>query len=148
MINFQLSTPLKKTKHHKQKNRSHIWGLLTNHCPHCREGKIFLKENAYGFKDNLKMHESCPVCKQPTETEIGIYYGTGYVSYFIAVVLSGFTFIAWWIFFGISADDNRILYWLAINSGLIIILQPLLMRFSRTLWLSWFVRYEDDWKEN
>jgi uncharacterized protein (DUF983 family) len=142
-----LLDPLKETIHLKQKAPSRIWGIVTNRCPHCREGKIFIKENAYDFKNNLKMHENCPVCKQPTEIEIGFYYGTGYVSYLVAVVLSGFTFMGWWLFIGISVDDNRILYWLALNSVLVIILQPLLMRFSRTLWLSFFVKYDPEWKD-
>ena len=93
------------------------------------------------------MHENCPVCKQPTEIEVGFYYGTSYVSYLVTVLLSGITFILWWIFIGLSVDDNRIFYWLSINSALVLLLQPLLMRFSRTLWLSWFVRYDPDWKE-
>src|SRR5665647_1291511 len=147
MDNLQISITQVEAKKHKGKRQPYPWTVLANRCPHCREGKIFLKENAYDFKNNLKMHENCPVCKQPTEIEVGFYYGTGYVSYLVAVVLSGFTFIAWWIFIGLSVDDNRILYWLAINSALVIFLQPLLMRFSRTLWLSWFVKYDADWKE-
>lgn len=147
MNNLPLSIPVSETINHKEKKHSYFWNILTNQCPHCREGKIFLKENAYDFKNNLQMHENCPVCKQPTEIEVGFYYGTSYVSYLITVVLSGFTFIAWWIFIGISVDDNRILYWLGINSALVLIIQPLLMRFSRTLWLSWFVKYDPDWKE-
>ncbi len=107
---------------------------------------IFIKQNAYDIKGNLKMHESCPVCRQPTEIEVGFYYGTSYVSYLLTVAMSGFTFIAWWIFIGISVDDNRVFYWLSINTALVLILQPLVMRFSRTLWLSWFVKYDPDWK--
>lgn len=148
MNNLPLSLPIKQAIQLKEKKRSHISAVLTNHCPHCREGKIFIKDNAYDFKDNLKMHENCPVCKQPTEIEVGFYYGTSYVSYLLTVALSGFTFILWWIFIGISVDDNRIFYWLGINSTLVLLLQPLLMRFSRTLWLSWFVKYDPDWKLN
>ena len=147
MNNLPLTLPIKETIHNKEKKRFHIWAVLTNHCPHCREGKLFTKDNAYDFKDNLKMHENCPVCKQPTEIEVGFYYGTSYVSYLITVVLSGFTFILWWIFIGLSVDDNRIFYWLGINTALVLLLQPLLMRFSRTLWLSWFVKYDPDWNE-
>ena len=145
--NLPESIPLNLTKKHKGRVSSYIWTVLTNRCPHCRDGKIFLQDNAYDFKNNLKMHGNCPVCQQPTEIEVGFYYGTGYVSYLVAVVLSGFTFIAWWIFIGLSVEDNRIFYWLAINSALVISLQPVLMRFSRTLWLSWFVRFDADWKE-
>jgi len=147
MDNLLLSIPVKENTPHKEKKWSLIWTILTNHCPHCREGKIFIKDNAYDFKNNLKMHETCPVCKQPTEIEVGFYYGTSYISYLLTVALSAVTFILWWIFIGISIDDDRVLYWLAINSALIIIIQPLLMRLSRTLWLSFFVRYDPDWKD-
>ena len=141
MDNLVLPIPVKKNK------RSGIWAVLSNRCPHCREGKLFLNDNAYDFKNNLKMHENCPVCKQPTEIEVGFYYGTSYISYLLTVALSGITFILWWIFVGISVNDNRILYWLGINSALIIIIQPLLMRLSRTLWLSFFVKYNPDWRK-
>jgi hypothetical protein len=40
-----------------------------------------------------------------------------------------------------------VFYWLAFNAVLLIVLQPPLMRFSRTLWLSWFVKYDPDWKD-
>lgn len=148
MNNLSLLLPAKKDLVQKEKKHSNIWTVFTNHCPHCREGKLFAKDNAYDLKDNLKMHERCPVCKQPTEIEVGFYYGTSYVSYLLTIALSGVTFILWWIFIGISVDDNRVFYWLAINSALVLLIQPLLMRFSRTLWLSWFVKYDPGWKEN
>ena len=80
--------------------------------------------------------------------EVGFYYGCGYVSYGIGVAISVATFIAWWIIIGISYDDNRLLYWLIFNSVLIIALQPWLMRFSRTIWLALFVKYDPDWRNH
>lgn len=147
MNNLPLAMPVSETIHHKEKKTSLLWTVFNNRCPHCRQGKLFVKDNAYILKNNLQMHENCPVCGQPTEIEVGFYYGTSYVSYLITVALSGFTFIAWWIFIGLSVDDNRIFYWLGINTALVLLLQPLLMRFSRTLWLSWFVKYDAHWKE-
>jgi len=94
------------------------------------------------------MHEKCPVCGQPTELEVGFYYGTGYVSYALTVAFSVATFIAWWVLIGISIYDNRIFYWLTINSVTLLILQPVLMRLSRTMWLSWFVKYDPDWEKH
>ena len=64
MNNSPLSIPIKEVKHQKAKIPSHVWTVLTNRCPHCREGKLFVNDNAYHFKGNLKMHENCPVCKQ------------------------------------------------------------------------------------
>ena len=77
--------------------------------------------------------------------EPGFWYGTGYVSYALAVAVSVASFIAWWIFIGISVDDNRVLWWLAANAVLLIVLQPWLMRLSRAVWLSFFVHYNGDW---
>jgi len=94
------------------------------------------------------MHANCPVCGQPTEIEVGFYYGTGYVSYAITVGFSVITFIAWWVIFGFSTEDNRFFIWLAINSVLLLLCQPLFMRLSRSLWLSWFVSYDPNWQHN
>lgn len=96
----------------------------------------------------MKMNERCPVCGQRSEIEVGFYYGTSYVSYALTVAFSVFSFIAWWIFIGISINDNRIFYWLAINAVLLLVLQPVFMRLSRTMWLSWFVKYDRNWKHH
>ncbi len=124
----------------------YLSAVLTNKCPRCREGNLFESANAYDLKNNMKMNERCPVCGQRTEIEVGFYYGTSYVSYALTVAFSAITFIAWWIIIGISINDNRIFYWLGINSVLMLLLQPVFMRLSRTLWLSWFVKYDPEWK--
>ena len=92
------------------------------------------------------MNEKCPVCGQKSEIEIGFYYGAGYVSYALTVAISVSTFIAWWVLIGLSVDDNRVFYWLGFNALLLIILQPWLMRLSRTTWLSFFVKYNIHWE--
>lgn len=120
---------------------------LTNRCPRCREGKIYTESNPYKLKSTLKMNEKCPVCGQPTEIEVGFYYGTGYVSYALSVAVCVASFIAWWVLIGFSLHDSRFFWWLGFNAVLLIALQPLLMRMSRTLWLSWFVKYDPYWKE-
>ncbi len=88
------------------------------------------------------MNDNCPVCGQMTEIEPGFYYGTGYVSYAIAVAFSVFTFAAWWVLIGISVDDNRVFWWLGTNAFVMLVLQPYLMRLSRTAWLSIFVKFD------
>lgn len=94
------------------------------------------------------MPAQCPVCGQPTEIEVGFYFGTGYVSYALTVAFSVTTFLLWWMIVGLSTDDNRFFWWLGVNSFLMIALQPLLMRLSRSLWLSWFVSYDANWRKN
>lgn len=122
--------------------------VLRNKCPRCRKGDLFITQNPYDLKNYMTMNERCPVCKQRTELEVGFYYGTSYVSYAVTVAFSGLSLAIWWIFIGVSLYDNRIFYWLGINAVLLIVLQPIFMRLSRSLWLSWFLRYDPHWKEH
>jgi len=131
----------------KKKSPLYTWSVVTNRCPRCREGKIYVTDNAYNLKKNLKMNENCPVCGQPTEIEVGFYYGTSYVSYALTVAYSVATFVAWWVLLGFSLYDNSIIYWLIFNGVTLLLLQPVFMRLSRSLWLSWFVKYDPDWKD-
>ena len=126
---------------------NYIVSVLDNRCPRCRTGKIYVSQQPYDFKHTMKMHESCPACGQPTEIEVGFYYGTGYVSYALTVGFSVATLILWWLIIGFSLKDNRFFVWMAVNAALMIILQPIFMRLSRTLWLSWFVGYDPDWRK-
>ncbi len=91
------------------------------------------------------MHEHCPSCGQRTEIEVGFYVGSGYVSYALTVAISIASFVAWWVLVGIGAEDNRIYWWLGLNAFLLLLLQPLLMRMARTIWLSFFVRFNKNW---
>ena len=96
----------------------------------------------------MAMHERCLVCGQATDIEVGFYYGTGYVSYVVALLISAVSFISWWVLIGFSFSDNRFFYWITFNAILLIVLQPWLMRFSRSLWISWFVRYDPEWENS
>ncbi len=92
------------------------------------------------------MNKECEVCGQATEIEIGFYYGTSYVSYVLTVAISVATLVAWYVLIGMSTSDDRFFYWLGFNAVFLILLQPWLMRVSRSIWISWFVKYDPDWK--
>ncbi|MDQ3843671.1 MAG: hypothetical protein M3342_06600 [Bacteroidota bacterium] len=77
--------------------------------------------------------------------EPGFYYGTNMISYALAVLICVATFFVWWMIIGFSLQDSRFFWWIGINALLLIGLQPPLMRISRTVWLSFFVRYSPDW---
>jgi len=131
-----------------EKKPGYLVSVLDNRCPRCRRGKLFTSSNPYKLKSVLKMNKACPVCGQPTEIEVGFYYGTAYVSYGLTVFFCIATFVMWWILIGFSVKDGdyRLLWWGIINGVLLIALQPVFMRLSRTMWLSWFVKYEPEWK--
>lgn len=129
-------------------NKGYLSASFQCKCPRCREGDLFKNPLRFTFKGNLEMHAACTVCGQPTEIEVGFYYGTGYVSYALTVALTVSTLVAWWVLIGFSTEDNRFFWWLGSNAVLLILLQPWLMRISRSLWISWFVSYDPEWSSH
>lgn len=125
-----------------------VFNLFKCKCPRCRKGDMFRHSNPWHLKHTMKMNKECPVCKQPLNIEVGFYYGSSYVSYAMTVAISVITFITWWLFVGISVNDDRVLYWLPVNAVLLLLLQPYLMRVARTGWLAFFVRHDKNWKTN
>ena len=129
-------------------HRSYLITIITCKCPRCREGNLFKYKLSFRFKKNMVMNEKCPVCGQATDIEVGFYYGTGYVSYLVAIGITLVSFLLWLLIIGFSFRDQRFLYWITLNSLILIALQPWLMRFARSLWLSFFVKYDPDWKDH
>lgn len=124
---------------------NYLWSLLTMKCQRCRRGDMFKTRNPWNLKKTLAMHDNCPVCNQHFELEVGFWFGTSYVSYALAVAVSVATFIAFYVLIGMSVRDNRFFWWMGLNIVLLGLLQPWLMRLSRTIWLSFFVKYDPDY---
>lgn len=141
-----LTTFARQTTLMEESRPNSLLSILDNRCPRCRTGRIFRHPNPYRLKNVVEMNESCPVCGQPTEIETGFYYGTGYVSYALTVAFSVASFVAWWVLIGFSLQDTRFFWWLGTNAVMLILLQPPIMRLSRSIWLSWFVRYDPEWQ--
>ena len=127
-------------------SRNYVTTVLGCYCPRCREGKLFKNPISIRLKKNMDMNERCPLCHQRTEIEVGFYYGTGYVSYLLGILFTLVSFVLWFLIIGFSFHDRRFAFWLGANSIALVLMQPWLMRFSRALWLSFFVKYDPDWK--
>jgi uncharacterized protein (DUF983 family) len=132
----------------ERKSRGYFSSAFGCRCPRCREGKLFQHPVSISLKKNMLMNKNCLVCDQATEIEVGFYYGTSYVSYVLTVALSVASLIVWWAIIGLSTADNRFFYWMGFNAIFLILIQPWLMRLSRSLWISWFVKYDPYWKEH
>ncbi len=126
--------------------RGYIATIVQCRCPRCREGKLFRHPLTFRLNRNTDMHDACPVCAQPTDIEVGFYYGTGYISYLAALLFTIIYFLLWLALIGFSFTDNRFLIWIISNSVFLVGLQPWLMRFSRIFWLSCFVDYDPEWE--
>lgn len=120
--------------------------ILKMKCPNCRKGHMFTNKSIFPLNKMLDMPETCPVCGQKYELEVGFYYGTGYVSYALSVGLFIINAIWYWLIFGLSYMDNSIYYYLITSVSIVVVLQPWLMRISRVLYLNMFVKYGEGTK--
>jgi hypothetical protein len=94
----------------------------------------------------MHMPDNCPVCGQRYELQTGFYFGTGFVSYGISVFLLGVVFVLWAVIKGLSYKDNSIFWCLGIGIVTLLLLQPMLQRSARSIWIACFVKYDKDWR--
>ena len=125
--------------HHKKPSLA--GAILKMNCPSCRKGKMYTQDSIFPLGKMMEMPEHCPVCGQKMELQVGFYYGTGYVSYALSVAIFALNFIWYWAIFGISYKDNSIFYYLITSVIVVVVLQPLIMRYSRVLYIYLFVKY-------
>jgi uncharacterized protein (DUF983 family) len=128
-----------------ENNPGLLWSVVANKCPRCREGNLFTDRNPYDLRTTMRMPDHCPLCGQKYELQTGFYFGTGYVSYGLSVMLLAAIFIVWAITFGLSYNDNSIFWCLGISSTILLLTQPLLQRLARSIWIAFFVSYDRTW---
>jgi uncharacterized protein (DUF983 family) len=128
------------------KAKNNLLTILTNKCPNCREGNLFVQPSAYK-QGMAEMNKSCPVCGENLQREPGFYFGAAYVSYGLTVAIWVALFVALTVFDAIglisfSIGEDPLLF---IITGviLLLILLPLIYRLSRSIWINMFVKRKD-----
>lgn len=122
-----------------------LWSLLALKCPRCRRGPVFKHKNPYkklNLNYMLESYDDCVCCGQWYRIEPGIWFGTSYVSYVLMVIISAVSFGLWWLTIGWGPQNWKLISWLVINGLLLLALQPFMMRLSRIIFLSIFVKYD------
>lgn len=102
---------------------------------------MFTNRSIFPLGKMLDMPERCPECDLKYELETGFWFGTGYISYGLSVGLIIIMAVIFALTYGFNFDDNSIFIFLGIAVGVMVLLQPILMRFSRALYLRLFVSY-------
>jgi len=124
-----------------------LYSIFTFTCPRCQEGKLFKQKATYapGFTE---LEKRCSVCGENFEREPGFYFGAAYVSYALTVAIWVALFVALTVFDLIGLmnfnffEDGFLLLILGII--LLVVLLPLIYRFSRVIWINFFVKYRKD----
>lgn len=122
--------------------------ILKMKCPKCRKGNMFKHKGIFPIREMMDMPDRCTECGQKMELEVGFYFGTGYVSYGLSIMIAVAGAGLFQLLHGFSVKDDSVYWYMGIIISLLILLQPWLMRISRVIYLWIFVRYNPDWKES
>jgi len=119
------------------KKGSKLNSILTGTCPRCQNESMYVDQNPYNLKNVLKMHEHCRHCDLKYQLEPSFFYGAMYVSYGVNVALGIAAFIISFVLLKLSLKVSFI----SIIST-IIVLYPLVLRWSRNIYINMFVSYD------
>ncbi len=109
-----------------------IFGIIGCKCPECRKGRIFQQKGLFPLKTLLKMNDKCPNCGAKLVGESN--NGPG-INYALTTILLFLNILWYYPIFGMSYLDNSIFYFLGASVTVVILMQPILMRFSRSIYL-------------
>ncbi len=114
-----------------------LYSIFTGTCPVCHNGKMYTNKNPYHLTEALQMHERCSHCGFKFKIEPSFFYGAMYVSYGVGVAIAVAVFIITYFFIGLE----RFEIFISIVVALILLL-PIILRFSRNIWINMFVKYD------
>ena len=120
---------------------SFLGGLFKEKCPRCRHGNIFVHKHVFPLKGFLKTVDTCPACGQKMQLES---YRGGGVNYAITMVLFFLNALWYAPIFGISYKDNSFYYFILTSVGVVVAVQPWLMRLSWVIYLYMLVHYDEE----
>jgi len=121
------------------KKGSKLNSILTGTCPRCQKESMYVNPNPYNMLTVLKMHETCSHCGLKYQLEPSFFYGAMYVSYGVNVAIGIATFIISHVFLKLNL---KISFGLIVGS--LIVLYPLVLRYSRNIYINMFISYDPE----
>jgi uncharacterized protein (DUF983 family) len=120
------------------KKGSKLYSILTGSCPRCQKESMYLDNNLLHLSKILKMNDHCSHCGLKYQIEPSFFYGAMYVSYGLNVAIGIAAFVVAFVLFNASIGTAFVTIVLSI-----IVLYPLVMRLSRSIYINMFVSYEE-----
>jgi uncharacterized protein (DUF983 family) len=114
-----------------------LYSMIHQKCPKCHEGNLF-KSRAYQ-KGFAKMNETCSHCGLRYEQEPSFFSGAMYVSYALQVALFTTVYVALRVLF--NPETN---VYILCTIGAAILLLPLTLRLSRSIYINFFIDYDGE----
>jgi uncharacterized protein (DUF983 family) len=119
------------------KKGSKLNSILTGSCPRCQKESMYVDQNLLRVHNCIKMHDHCSHCQLKYHIEPSFFYGAMYVGYGLNVAIGVGAFIIAYVFLHSTIKTAFIAIILAI-----IVLVPIVLRLSRTIYINMFVSYD------
>ncbi|WP_324720103.1 DUF983 domain-containing protein [Salinimicrobium sp. HB62] len=116
---------------------SKLYSIFTGTCPVCHEESMYKEHNPYKISRLFDMHERCSNCGTKYKMEPSFFFGAMYVSYAVGIAFATAAFVlSYWVF-----DLSLLGTFIAIVTVLVIFL-PVIVRWSRNIWINFFFSYD------
>lgn len=119
-----------------------IYSIFGEKCPICHEGDMYVESNPYKINKIFKMHERCSNCGTKFKIEPSFFFGAMYVSYAVGVAFGVAAFVIAFFFLEMSRLDTFFVIF-----GTLVIFLPLIARWSRNIWINFFLDYQGEKKK-
>lgn len=114
-----------------------LYSVFTGTCPVCQEESMYKETNPYKVSRLFDMHEKCSNCGTKYKIEPSFFFGAMYVSYAVGIAFAVAAFVIAYLLFNLSLLTTFV----AIVITLIIFL-PVIVRWSRNIWINFFFSYD------
>jgi len=124
------------------KKGTKLYSILFNKCPKSHEGDFLKGNSIIKIHKVFDMHENCAICGLKYMMEPSFFFGAMYVNYSLTVGLSIITFVIASVLFNLSLIESFIPIVVVL-----VLTAPLSLRFSRIIWINFFIKYNPDSKK-
>lgn len=124
------------------KKGSKLYSILTGTCPKCMNESMYVDKNLLHIGSILKMNEKCSHCGLKYQIEPSFFYGAMYVSYGLNVAIGIASFIISFLLFKTDILTSFIVIIVAL-----ILSFPIVLRWSRNIYINMFVSYDSTTKK-
>lgn len=116
-----------------------LYSIFTGTCPVCQEESMYKAPNPYKISKLFEMHERCSNCHTKYKMEPSFFFGAMYVSYAVGIAFAVAAFILSYYLF----DTGPLGSFFVIVATLIVFL-PVIIRWSRNIWINFFFTYDPE----
>lgn len=116
---------------------SKLYSIFTGTCPVCHEESMYKEKNPYKISRLFDMHERCSNCGTKYKMEPSFFFGAMYVSYAVGIAFATAAFVlSYWLF------ELTLLNTFIVIVAVLIIFLPVIVRWSRNIWVNFFFSYD------